>query len=306
MLGSTSVDPSKSSLARAVWAHSANQSAQACRLLRGSGVRQGPKFDLLEGVNFLHGPRDWSRQSAVAPGLNRRARRHWGWLEAVTAYLILIGTGVPTIWFLRAAVGTPQPFTALLPGSMSTYALSSAALVGFLWIGVMGRSPAAIPEVFIVPILLVVTVCLVAWYGYFVPTWAPGSDNADALSRGAVQILRREDPYSVTSKFGGPLSPMLGGFLLAMPFVVFFGGMYLYGLAWFVGGVCALYGSVGARAAVAAVSLFAFSAWSRMALPSQSDNWITAAGVVAAGSLGHWALAKSGRATGWLAVSAVL
>ena len=171
----------------------------------------------------------------------------------------------------------------------------------------MGGSRGRLPERIVVALLLIVTVCLVAWYGYFAPTWAPGADHADALNRGAVQILHWEDPYSVTSKFGGPLSPMLGGFLLAMPFVVLFGGMYLQTIAWFVGGVCALYLTVGARAALAASSLFAFSAWSRMALPSQSDNWITAAGVVATGSLGHWALgSRSTRATGWLVLSSIL
>ena len=47
-----------------------------------------------------------------------------------------------------------------------------------------------------------------------------GSDRDDALNLGAREILRGRCPYHVTTYLGNPLSPLPGGMLLALPFVV--------------------------------------------------------------------------------------
>jgi len=231
-------------------------------------------------------------------------RRTWGLREAIAATGLLVASSVPTLQFI-----TNQRLTGymrLIPPTITSALVLDTLVAIFVWIFLMSRSKFRLPTVGVGVTLAIVAALTVRWYAKYEPIWGPGSDNADALERGAAQLLHLTDPYAVVSKLGGPLSPMLGGFLLALPIVVIFGNLYLQGVIWTLGGLAAIVRNYGVRAACAAAVIFAFSSWTRMAMPSQSDNWITAAAIVVTGSLGYVVTSRTSEARWLMAVTAVL
>ena len=169
--------------------------------------------------------------------------------------------------------------------------------------------------------LIVVTMLFTLWYARWWPALEPYSDNAEALEIES-QVLSWADPWAVPTSLGNPLSPMLGGFLLAVPFVLLpiQWGMYLHQMAWLGAFVIFVVRSAGPHAAVMVAALLLISPHTRYAVPGGSDNWLMAIAVVLAGTWGfralrdalkwpHWwasaiflALAMSWRATVWVAV----
>lgn len=218
-------------------------------------------------------------------------RRRWGWRDAVAAFalLVVVNIGVPTY------VAGPLTW----PGARLTLPALALAVV-VCWVACMSHR--RLPAWAAWAALALVVGVGIGWYIHFEPVWGPRSDNADALLQGVRQLLAGRDPYLAKTFLGGTLSPMLGGFLLALPIVVVFGGLYLQQIIWLLGSAAAMVKAVGPHAALMAAALFVASPWTRMALPNQSDNWITAAGVALFGSLGyHYADPKRpARAGFWL------
>ena len=101
-------------------------------------------------------------------------------------------------------------------------ALAALVMVAvlLLWATCMSASRWRLSPIAAVGALIVVTMLFTLWYARWWPALEPYSDNAEALEIGARQVLSWADPWAVPTSLGNPLSPMLGGFLLAVPFVL--------------------------------------------------------------------------------------
>lgn len=216
---------------------------------------------------------------------DRVPARTWRLPEFLACTVMLVASTVPIIWFLRNLHLENE--LAMVTTTIKSAIIVSFLLAALIWLLLMSPTRLRLPGPVVGLLFIEVVIFTVAWYAWYVPKWGPWSDNADALERGATQILRLSDPYAVVTKFGGTLSPMLGGFLLALPFVVLFGNVFFQTIVWVLGGAIALLKSVGVHGACAASMIFGLTLWTRLATPSQSDNWITAAGVVATAGWGY-------------------
>jgi hypothetical protein len=220
----------------------------------------------------------------------------------LVAFGCLVVSSVPAVLYLRSLHGDTSELGVMMPNRIPALVIAFAVLSCWLGLTIMGDGRFRWSDWAVHAMLALVLVGIIAWYLVFAPAWAPGSDNADALERGAMQILNGQNPYWAVTKFGNTLSPMLGGILLALPFVVMFGSTYLMIPLLIFASVAGLYRWAGPRPALAALTVFASSVWTRLALPSQSDNWLTSAAVVAAGCFGYWAIRR--RSVGWELLSA--
>lgn len=223
--------------------------------------------------------------------------REWGWRDALAAWALFVASSYGCL----AYVGRPLAW----PGSPVPFLAFSVLVVGAAWALLSARAR-RLPRWSLWAGLAAVSVALVGWYARYEPSHAPYADNADALRLGVLQLLHGRSPYAVHTFLDGPITPMLGGFLLAAPFVVLGGSLFAQQIVWLLGAAAVWARAAGPRAALAAVALFAASPWARMALPYQSDTWISALGVAISGSLGWWALER--RRTGgawWWATSAL-
>lgn len=252
-----------------------------------SHERESSRANGQHGGDVLEGP------TVLAGGAaGRAASRRWTILDALLAFSGLILSSVPAVYYLRALGAGDTPLASLMPNSVSTVTIACALVTLWLAVAIMGDGRLRWPIWAVRLTLALFLVGLIGWYFVFMPDWAPGSDNADALERGAAQILRWQDPYSAVTKFGNTFSPMLGGFLLALPFVAVLGDTLWMTPFWLIGGVAGLYRWAGPHAALAALTVFGFSVWTRLALPAQSDNWITSTAVVVGGCFGFWAMGR--------------
>lgn len=222
------------------------------------------------------------------------AGRRWGVMEMFVAFACLVVSSVPAVLYLRSLHADGTDLGVMMPNRIPALILAFAILSCWLGFMVMGESGLVWSGWAVHTALVLILVGLIAWYFAFAPAWAPGSDNADALERGVTQILIGQDPYWAVTKFDNTLSPMLGGILIALPFVVMFGSTYLMTPLAIFAGVSGLYRWAGPRAALTALAIFASSVWTRLALPSQSDNWLTSAAIVAAACFGYWAIGRRG------------
>ena len=208
------------------------------------------------------------------------------------------------------------------PTAPAALAVVCTAAVGLLWATCMSWSRWRLSTSAAAGALVLIAMLFTLWYARWWPALEPYSDNAEALEIGARQLLAWSDPWAVPTSLGNPLSPMLGGFLLAVPFVLLpvQWGMYMHQMIWLGALVVFLARVAGPHAAVMVTTLLLVSPHTRYAVPGGSDNWLMAIAVVLAGSWGfralqnglrwpHWwasacflALAVSWRATVWVAV----
>lgn len=223
---------------------------------------------------------------AHAPG----GLRAWtgGEILVATTLLVAAGTG--------AAVWRPYPLTPLASQVVSLVT-GGAALVAAAYSHRLGRRGLVAALVFTVAFF-------VGWYLAFRPLYAPLSDNAEALEIGVRRLLAGRDPWAVETRFAHHPSPMLGGYLLAAPFVLLTGSVYGAQLGWMALLLGALWRWASPHAALVVGLLFTASAHTRLGVPNESDNWIVAVAVLLSAWWG-WRVLHGGGMLAWWASSAV-
>jgi hypothetical protein len=143
--------------------------------------------------------------------------------------------------------------------------------------------------------------CLLAAYVFYRGSaghYAAATDRATALQYGAEELLAGRNPYYRHTQLGNTISPMLGGLLLAVPFVLTHGDLYWQGLVWFVLLIGGLTWWCGARAGVVTAALLFLSPAFRFELAIQSDGWVNGAALVVTGTA-VYLLAGRYRASRW-------
>ncbi|QWZ09364.1 hypothetical protein KRR39_06200 [Nocardioides panacis] len=181
--------------------------------------------------------------------------------------------------------------------SLSLLVLTSVVAVLAVWAAAMSRRRLGARTALLA--LAVVVELFAAWYILWQPIYGPGSDNAEALELGVRQLAHLDNPWEVTTRFGNPLSPMLGGYLLAAPFVLVSGDVYAQPLVWMALLVFVLFRTAGVHATLAVSVLFLFSPHTRLWLPNQSDNWIVGVAVLLTSWWGLGALRRGRRPAEW-------
>ena len=242
---------------------------------------------------------DVLRDLARPAGSNRGpARRHWGYREAIAAWLLLVVSGMGIL--LRVPFEASLKNANVWPGANVGFGLVTAGITLLVWIFVMSQTGLRVSHRRALVGLLVSVWVTIAFYAFWQPIWGPGSDNADALEKGARRLLAGQNPYTVHTYLDGPLAPMIGGFLLAIPIVLVSTNVWLQGPIWLALGAKAVFDSAGAHAALAVSILFLWSPWTRLELPAQSDNWIVAAAIALTGSIGFRVCDPTRAAPRWM------
>jgi hypothetical protein len=174
----------------------------------------------------------------------------WKW--GVASYLVVTALAVAMIGAL-AMVDTPVRIPARLAGGLSAAFLLALALL------------------------------YSSWYD-LEPTW----DRGDALAVGVNQLMSGRSPYTAQTNLGNPVSPMLGGILLAAPFVVIGGSVYWMGMTWLSAATLFTTLHSGAQAGLAFLALMIASPLVRIELVNQSDLVVNALALLLFGSLNLW------------------
>ena len=229
-------------------------------------------------------------------GARSGAWRVWGVWDAVAAFLLVFFSTVGFMYYLGGGGrAVTWPWNAL-----SLFALVSAAVVA-AWVFLMSESRWQIPDGVATGLLSVILGVAVGVFAFWYPRYSPGSDSADALEVGVRQLLHGHNPLGALTKLGHTLSPLLGGYLLAAPFVVLLGSVLLRGLFWLYVGVGYLVRAAGPRAALMFASLAVATPLIRAMLPSQNDHFVIAIELALLGSVGYF-LCYRGRPSRWATV----
>ena len=213
--------------------------------------------------------------------------RTWGYGSTIVCAVLLFAASVGVMDYL--------PHEATWPGSSPILAGLIMVAVPAVWVACMSNTRCRLPDGAAVVALLAVTVLFAAWYARYWPQFAPFSDNHEALATGARQLLKGEFPWHASTFLGNPLSPMLGGFVLALPFVIIPGGIYLQQLVFYVLFTGFVVRVAGVHPALMATTLLLLSPHTRLSVPAGGDNWFVAMVVVMSASWGFYALRDEGR-----------
>lgn len=171
--------------------------------------------------------------------------------------------------------------------ALSLFLLVGAAVVA-AWIFLMSESRWQIPDSIATGLVCVVLGIGVGVFAFGYPMYSPGSDSADALEVGVRQILHGHNPLGALTKLGNRLSPLLGGYVLAAPFVILLGSVMLRGLFWLYAGVGYLVRAAGPRAALMFASLAVATPLIRGCLAAQNDHFVIAIELALFGSGGYF------------------
>src|SRR5262249_19382458 len=130
-----------------------------------------------------------------------------------------------------SGLGTLQVVTTITwKWGVGSYVMATGLAVVLIGALVMMDTPIRIPARlagWLSAALLLVLALLYSWWYDLEPTW----DRGDALAVGVSQLMSGNSPYAAVTNLGTPISPMLGGILLAAPFVVLGGCAFLGALA---------------------------------------------------------------------------
>lgn len=138
-------------------------------------------------------------------------------------------------------------------------------------------------------------------YRQYVDHYAPVTDRATALQYGAEELLAGRNPYYRHTQLDNTISPMVGGLLLAVPFVLTSGDMYWQGLVWLVLTIAFLSWLCGTRAGLVTGALLVLSPAFRLELSIQSDGWLNGAALAVTGTAVYLLAARYRRSTWWTA-----
>ncbi len=112
------------------------------------------------------------------------------------------------------------------------------------------------------------------------PIWRSGSDSASALVNGFEALLSGSSPYSVTSHLGNPLTPLLGGFIGAAPFILITDSVDTRGLFWVTSALIIVAGKKNWRSAAGMAIFIALSPNFRGSLAAQNDFFVIACEII--------------------------
>jgi len=216
----------------------------------------------------------------------------WRPQEAVACYLLLVVTNTGSIFY------SLNGWTAAL-GAWILFAL----VVSLLALTVMGRR-FEVSEGLVGAALVLVLVLATVYIVGTANQRSPRSDNGDALEIGFHRLVQGLDPYQATTYAGNPITPGLGGIILAGPVLLILGSLALLGLVWLFAMAAGLRSLGGNRAALAFLTLLVVSPLMLLGWPRQYDYWINAAALVLFGSFGMRAAER--RRTVWVYATAVL
>ena len=125
-----------------------------------------------------------------------------------------------------------SPYAVDQPGSIPAYAVMCFVTVGIIWLTCMREGRYRLPEWGAVSLLVAAVIALSAWYGTWGPIIGATSDNLDALAVGVEQLLMGANPWGALTFLDNVPAPMLGGFILAAPFVIIPSALFLQPLVW--------------------------------------------------------------------------
>ena len=106
-------------------------------------------------------------------------------------------------------------------------------------------------------------------------------------------------PYAAETNLGNLPSSMLGGILLAAPFVVIGGSVYWVGMAWLSAATLFMTLRSGAQASLAFLALMIASPLVRMELVNQVDHMVNGLALLLFGSLSLWLARRARVNVGW-------
>lgn len=217
--------------------------------------------------------------------------------DALVALVVLYTSGALTILY--------SPY-AVAPYSQWAWAVLCVAAVVLIWATCMPGSRFLVPDWVAISALAAAAMAFATWYAVWQPVMGPQSDNVDALVVGVRQLMDLHNPYGARTFLDNVPSPMIGGYIMAAPFVLAPYGMYLQPLVWFVVLTGFVVRVAGVHAAVMVTGLLVVSPWTRVAAPSGSDHWFMALAVVLAGSWGFWVLLEDRPRWQWVVSSLAL
>lgn len=191
-------------------------------------------------------------------------------------------------------------------------------LVGVFLIGRAARRPrprgspplplARNTRVDVVCILGMIAVLALAYlmYARYVDHYAPLTDRATALQYGFEELLGGRNPYFRHTQLDNTISPMLGGILLAGPFVLISGTMYWQGLVWLALTMVFLAVLCGPRFGFAAGAVLLASPAIRLELSVQSDGWLNGAALAIFGTALYLLAGRIQRSRLWLTAAVAM
>ena len=211
-------------------------------------------------------------------------QRKWGWSDALLALGLFFLSNIGVMFFLWG-----QIYPALnWPFSPKRLLALGLVVVSVTWLTLMGLKRFRLSDLWTMAAIGSVVSLVVVFYIRQYPVWSPVSDSASALQNGVAAVLSGNSPYSVTSHLGNPLSPLFGAYVLASPFVLIFGSVFIRGIFWIFVAITFLARFAGKRAALMFAVFILFSPTMRAALPNQNDYFVIAIEIAVSGWLGIW------------------
>lgn len=228
------------------------------------------------------------------------APRVWRVSDAALAALAVFASGAGVIYFLGDYLGGGVPRVEGLPAwpwSAWGYLVAVVAAVAIVWPLAMSATRFRLPSFWAAAVLTLAVSVILAYYTLLYPIWGghQGSDSADALELGVRRLLDGLNPYGGVTYLGNPLSPMIGGFLLAAPFVILLGSVALQAIVWLYATILFVARVAGPSGAAAFSVLLFLSPSFRLALVTESDHLVIAAVLLLSGSVGFLASSRDGR-----------
>lgn len=180
----------------------------------------------------------------------------------------------------------------------------SAVAFGLVWLVLYrrGRQSMSPPAALLcLATMVAATVLAYLVYRHYVGHLAPVADRATALQYGFEELMAGRNPYYRHTQLGNTISPMLGGIILAGPFVLANGTLYWQGMVWLVLGMAFLTVVAGWRAGAAFGALLTLSPTLRVELPMQSDGWVNGVALAVIGTGLYLLAARHRRSGAWTA-----
>jgi hypothetical protein len=203
----------------------------------------------------------------------------------LVAFILIASSGLGTLQLVVT--------TITWKWGVESYVMATGLVVALIGALVMMDTPIRVPPRlagWLSAVLLLALALLYLRYYDVESTW----DRGDALAVGVNQVMSGRSPYAAETNLGNPISPMLGGILLAAPFVVIGGSVYWMGMTWLSAATLFMTLRSGAQAGLAFLALMIASPLVRIELANQSDIVVNGLALLLFGSLSLW-LARRAR-----------
>lgn len=207
-------------------------------------------------------------------GSTHAIRTTWTARDSTAAMALLLCAGLPVVYRptgteLVARLGLPAWSLAI---AFAVYCTMVVALCAWLTGHLVGRLATIVFRAIVLAGAAAVAVLSLA----SVATLDQRADRDEALEIGVRRLLSGDDPWATVTQLGGHISPLVGGLLLALPFVIM-GSSAIQSVVWWVVGNAAAWKRVGPQATAIAVALLLSSPVMLNELVFHSDLWVNAA-----------------------------